>query len=73
MVKINTNFRVKIIIERIIEDGDSIEAFVLGKLVSTVKNLKKGISDLVNTAQKYVREEIEQNEDPKTLGTIMTS
>ena len=69
----NTNFKVSVTIENVLPDGKTLELYKLEKVINSIKKLKKAISDLVNSSQKYVREEIEQKEDGETLRTLMTS
>ena len=73
MIKINTNYRVTIKIERVLIDGTPVGSYTLSKLIDSIPRLKETINALVNSSQKYVREDIEKKKDPQTLGSIMSS
>ena len=70
---INTNFKVTVTIENVLPDGKTAELFQLKKAINSIKKLKKAISELFNSSQKYIREDIEQKEEGDGLRVLMTS
>ena len=70
---LNTNFRVKIKIENLMDGTECAWVFEYGKLAVGPKKLKKAVSDCFNTAHKFIREDIELKHENKGEGELLIS